>query len=215
VSNTPVSKKVPISAEQHRAVRSFVALCAIGLILAGLLVIAAHVFWLALLFLGPVTLFALVISIAALVMALKTIFRRRYLMGLAWMGVLAFAATVAILGQHVSEVLHFATNKAAFDAVVTRAKAGKCDPEDIKSQDITVADWQCDDPMIIIFVWDSFLENWEGVVYDASDEFSKPPRERSAESKRHPIGKSLSCSSTSLSVGNHYYVGAGTFGYCQ
>jgi hypothetical protein len=198
--------------------RVFLALCVGWLIITGLVCAAIapwEMAWAFLVVTSPLFFFAatwaLVVPIAAVVVAVRRMIKRRYLQGLAWSGFPVLAVAIAMLGSRAGDAIYFVWHKAAYDAVVASAKAGKCTAEDFKARSVAVDSWDCDDPITIVFPWDGFLSQWWGVVYDAADEFAKRPRTRAAAWKSREIGDLLSCSWASFGVGNHYYIGSGSF----
>lgn len=158
-----------------------------------------------------VAIWLLVVPIAAVVVAVRTMTKRRYLQGLAWLGFPVLAAAIVILGSHAGDALYFVWHKSAYDAVVASAKAGKWAGEDLRAHGVVVLSWDCDGPITIVFRWEGLLDNWSGVVYDAADEFAKRPPARTAAWKSRDTGQLLSCSWASLGVGNHHYIGSGSF----
>jgi hypothetical protein len=151
------------------------------------------------------------IPAGAALFAAKRLTRRRYKAAAGWTAFAALGALVMSYGSFLSDALRFQFQKRAYDRVVEDAHAGRCTAEDRQKWNVAIDEWHCSDPVVIIFVWGRFASMWHGVVYDAADEFTKPPTERSTEWKQRPIGALLSCSGVKMPLGGHYYRAGGHY----
>jgi hypothetical protein len=152
--------------------------------------------------------------IAAFVMGIQRLRARRYYHAGAWLMVPAAVIALFFYGSVAGAMAGFWLNKAAYDRVVSDAAAGRCSSEDRQHWNVAIDAFSCDEPLIVVFVWDGFLSSWNGVVYDAADQISKSPRERSKTWNDREVGKLLSCSRAWLALGGHYYRAGGDYSGC-
>jgi hypothetical protein len=145
-------------------------------------------------------------------LALTRIHRRCYRSAIAWLTVPAAGVLLFFFGLDASGFARFRVTKASYDQVIADARMGKCATEDRRRWNVAIDVIDCDDPVIVVFIWDGLGSLWHGVVYDATDEISKPPQDRSTAWKSRPIGDLLSCSGARMAYGDHYYRAGGSYG---
>lgn len=157
--------------------------------------------------------FALWVTIptAALIMAIRFAWNKQYGSAIHWLSVPAAGVFLYFFATDIGDVARFRWNKASYDQVVADARAGQCATADRTKRTVDIDGIDCDGPIIVVFPWGGFLSSWHGVVYDAADEISKAPRDRSTAWKNRQIGGFLACSEAKKALGDHYYRAGGHY----
>lgn len=147
----------------------------------------------------------------ALFLAYKRLRVRRTRAAVAWLLVPVSAALLMPLGHRLGDALIFKLHESQYQFVVRQAVAGHCSPPDGGRWPVAVDFLQCKPPVIVIFSWGGFLSSWEGVVYDAADQITKPPALRQKAWRASNVGSVLDYSGATQSLGGHYFFGSGTY----
>lgn len=204
-------------ADSRSGPRSFVWLCVLWVAMTGFIAVTSDYydlwFFFVMLFVFMVipALLWLCVPIVAVVLAIKRFRMRRIKAALGWLLVPVSAAAVSALGHAFGDVVMFQIHKSAYERIVEDASSGHCSVADRALWPVLVDLTNCRAPVIVVIPWVGFLSVWHGVIYDASDEISKPPEERSIEWKASPTGKALQGSGAWKALGDHYYLGGGSY----
>jgi hypothetical protein len=125
------------------------------------------------------------------------------------MPVLAIAAL--FLAIPLSGIVRFGIEYEGYSRVVDDARHDKCSDEDRKSWTAVPEFADCAAPALVLFDWGGLGSSWNGIIYDASDEISKPSHDRSASWKGRDVAGLLSCSGVSAKLTGHFYLAGGSF----
>ena len=128
-----------------------------------------------------------------------------------WILVPVSVAALVPVGRRWGDVFVFELHKSQYQDVVRDALAGRCSPSPGRRWPVPVDFIQCKPPVAVIFPWGGFLSGWEGVVYDAADQISKPPALRLRAWSKTTVGQALVYSGARQSLGGHYYLASGNY----
>jgi hypothetical protein len=153
----------------------------------------------------------LIVPIVAIVRAVKRLRQRRFKAAVAWLLVPAIGAVISALGYTFGDAVMFRIHKSAYEAVVKDVSAGRCSRPQRTAWHVQVDYVNCGPPVIIVIPWGGFLSFWHGVIFDASDEISKPSGQRSVAWRATEAGHALQYSGVKRPLGDHYYVAGGSY----
>jgi len=146
----------------------------------------------------------------ALFLAYKRFRVRRIRAAAAWVLVPVSAVVLMPVGHRLGDALIFTLHESQYQFVVRQVAAGHCSPPEGGRWPVAVDFLQCKPPVIVIFPWGGFLSSWEGVVYDAADQITKPPALRQKAWRASNVGSALDYSGATQSLGGHFFFGSGT-----
>lgn len=156
----------------------------------------------------------LAIPAAGIVAALVMLWKRRYRDAALCSLVPGIGVLLVLYAFDIGDIIHFRLYKGRYDRVVSDVVAGRCSAEDRRGWKAATISYECQPPAIVAFERDRVLSSWRGIVYDATDEITKPPNQRSAAWKKRETASWLDCSQPALALGGHYYAFSGDFGSC-
>jgi hypothetical protein len=184
-------------------------ICAVWVAIVGFIAITFRYyffFWLMLFILILPPLILAAVPFAAATIGVRRFIKRRYLEGVGWLLVPAAGALIATLGYDTSEYVIFHTLKPVYDRIVGDATSGRCSTHDRSKWLVRVDLVSRERSVIVVFPWSGFWASWYGIVYDATDEISRAPAQRSQQWQASEVGKTLKYLGALSALGGHYYV---------
>jgi hypothetical protein len=151
----------------------------------------------------------LAVPTAAAMFARRRLREGRWASAAMYLVVVLAAFPLAYGGRGASILLRFQLQRPGYGSTVAEAMAGRCAAANTKRWHDEVRDFDCNPPVIVVFIWGSFLSVWRGVVYDASDQITLAPNKREAAWQAKGTGELLGCSQAELALGGHYYLASG------
>jgi len=123
-----------------------------------------------------------------------------------WAFIPAFAVGAVLQGGAAGTALRFALERPRYDAVIQDMAAGNCASDELRRRhNVDIDNIDCRPPFVVIFLWDGFITMWRGVVFDGSDEITKPDDKRSLEWRGSAAAEQLKCAGITHYLGDHYY----------
>lgn len=144
---------------------------------------------------------------AAFLWSIQRACQRRWCSAASWVAIPCLAVIMFVWGQEVTGVVRFIWNKPTYDREVASAHANRC----VRAAGSSVDAKDCSSPVAIAFEWDGFLNSWNGLIYDETDQIALQPEQRSPAWKAGDVGSMMGCSSADLALGGHYYLASGNY----
>ena len=154
---------------------------------------------------------ACVVPFAALVAGVRRVDQREFLAGLGWLSVPVLGIATGLFGCRFGDDIMFRLNKPNYVRLVWDMSAGPCPSAESARWHARVLVAHCGSPTIVVIPWGESLGLWHGVIYDATDEISKPAVQRSLAWLSTDAGRALQNSGVGRALGGHYYLAGGYF----
>jgi hypothetical protein len=170
---------------------------------AGSRLIMMMLIWMGATYVAPAVVWC-AIPIWGTLRGLRGLWRRNLRAACLGFAVPAIGALVILFGDGPFQWFRFIVERQQYESAVTQMRI-KAQLDQSNNADPEFGIAQKNPPTIAVFPWEGWAGIWFGIVYDSSDEITKPSSARSREWKSHSNGAALECTGAVRSFGDHYY----------